>query len=64
MTSEKEKLRAQLIELAQHYQGEIVTYAAQRKPDRNPWKRRPSILDKAYEQELDKMAKQEPDTSS
>ncbi|GEM_PF-507478 len=58
----KEELRAELERQAQRFQniygGEITTYAAQSTPDRKPWRKRPSVMDKVYEAEVQKIAEQ------
>ena len=33
----------------------MVTYAAQPDPERKPWRKRPSLLDQAFQQELQKI---------
>ena len=52
----KEELRLQLQDqLERHLKvnPEAVTlYAAEREPERQPWKKKPSLLDKAYAQSL------------
>ena len=58
----KEQLRAELERQAKRYQdiygGEVVTYAAQPDPDRKPWRKRPSLLDEAFDKELEKIKKE------
>ncbi|TWI58550.1 hypothetical protein IQ22_00256 [Pseudomonas duriflava] len=58
----KEELRAELERQAQRfktvYGGEVITYAAQPTPDRKPWKKRPSVLDRVFEAEVQKIAEQ------
>ncbi|MBB3104066.1 hypothetical protein [Azomonas macrocytogenes] len=58
----KEELRRELERQAQHFQntsgGEITTYAAQPEPERKPWKKKPSLLDEAFQQELQKIEKE------
>ncbi|SPZ05345.1 beta-ketoadipyl CoA thiolase [Pseudomonas luteola] len=39
-------LDSQVNRFEQVYGGEVVTYAAQPKPDRRAWKKRPNLLDK------------------
>lgn len=63
----KDELRAELERQEQRYKdvygGEITTYAAQPEPERKPWRKRASLLDQAFQQELQKMEedlKQEP----
>ena len=55
MTS-KEELRRQLeSQVSQHLEQKpdaVTLYAAERKPDRQPWKKRPSLLDQAFNDEL------------
>lgn len=57
----KEELRAELERQEQRYKdvygGEITTYAAQPEPERKPWRKKASILDQAFKQELQKMEK-------
>lgn len=57
----KDELRAELERQEQRYKdvygGEITTYAAQPEPERKPWRKRASILDQAFQQELQKMEK-------
>lgn len=47
----KEQFRAELGQQARSFVerdgGEVVLYAAQRKPDRQPWRKKPSVLDEA-----------------
>ena len=56
----KDELRAQLERQEQRYKelygGEVTTYAAQPEPERKPWRKRASVQDKAFKQELEKMA--------
>nr|WP_244963899.1 hypothetical protein [Stutzerimonas nitrititolerans] len=40
------------------YGGEVITYAAQPDPERKPWRKKPSILDQAFQQELEKIEKE------
>lgn len=60
MTS-KEELRKQLEnQVSQHLEQKpdaVTLYAAERKPDRQPWKKRPSLLDQAFSEELAKAEK-------
>ena len=55
----KEQLRIELERQAQRYQdiygGEVTTYAAKTEPERKPWRKKASILDQAFKQELQKM---------
>lgn len=57
----KDELRAELERQEQRYKdvygGEVVTYAAQPDPERKPWRKRPSLLDQAFQQELQKIEK-------
>ena len=56
----KDELRAQLERQEQRYKelygGEVTTYAAQPEPERKPWRKRATVQDKAFKQELEKMA--------
>lgn len=58
----KDQLRAELERQAQRFQeiykGEVITYAAQPEPERKPWRKRPSLLDQAFSEELEKIEKQ------
>ncbi|GLZ87936.1 hypothetical protein ACVXHM_32725 [Pseudomonas aeruginosa] len=58
----KEQLRAELEQQARSFVerdgGEVVLYAAQRKPDRQPWRKKPSVLDEAFQAEVQKIANQ------
>nr|WP_276583500.1 hypothetical protein [Pseudomonas sp. RIT-PI-S] len=40
------------------YGGEVTTYAAQPEPERKPWRKRASLLDQAFQQELEKIEKE------
>ena len=57
----KDELRAELERQEQRfkdvYGGEITTYAAQPEPERKPWRKKASLLDQAFKQELQKMEK-------
>ena len=57
----KEELRAELERQEQRYKdvygGEITSYAAQPEPERKPWRKKASLLDQAFKQELQKMEK-------
>ncbi len=57
----KDKLRAELERQAQRYTevygGEVTTYAAQPDPERQPWRKRPNLLDQAFSKELEKIEK-------
>ncbi|MNR22757.1 hypothetical protein D3C85_1397300 [compost metagenome] len=54
----KDELRAELERQKQQFEevygGEVVTYAAQPEPDRKPWRKRPSLLDEAFQEEVQK----------
>lgn len=58
----KDELRAELERQAQRYKdvygGEVLTYAAQPDPERKPWRKRASLLDQAFEKELQKIEKE------
>ncbi len=55
----KDELRAELERQEQRYKevygGAVTTYAAQPEPERKPWRKRASLLDQAFKQELQKM---------
>ncbi|MDY7561745.1 hypothetical protein QN382_08990 [Pseudomonas sp. 10B1] len=57
----KDELRAELERQEQRYKdvygGAVTTYAAQPEPERKPWRKRASLLDQAFQQELHKMEK-------
>jgi FKBP-type peptidyl-prolyl cis-trans isomerase (trigger factor) len=57
----KDELRAELERQAQRYKdeqgGEIFTYAAQPDPERKPWRKKASLLDQAFEKEIEKIEK-------
>lgn len=57
----KDELRAELERQAKRYKdvygGEVITYAAQAEPERKPWRKKSNLLDQAFNQELDRMAK-------
>lgn len=59
----KEQLRAELERQAQRYTdvygGEVITYAAQPDPEKKPWRKRPNLLDHAFERELEKIRKEQ-----
>jgi hypothetical protein len=61
----KDELRAELERQAQRYKnvygGEVITYAAQPDPDRKPWRKKPSLLDQAFEKEIEKIEKERQD---
>ena len=58
----KDELRAELERQAQRYKevygGEITTYAAQPEPERKPWRKKASILDEAFEREVQRIEKE------
>lgn len=64
----KDELRVELERRKQQYEevygGEVVTYAAQPEPDRKPWKKRPSLLDEAFAEEIRKEEKRQAAQSS
>nr|WP_249684452.1 MULTISPECIES: hypothetical protein [Pseudomonas] len=55
-------MRAELERQEQRYKdvygGEVTTYAAQPDPERKPWRKRASVLDQAFAQELEKIEKE------
>jgi len=55
----KDELRAELVRQAQRftniYGGEITTYAAEREPERKPWRKKPTVLDQVFQQEVQKL---------
>lgn len=57
----KDELRAELERQAQRYKdvygGEVLTYAAQPDPERRPWRKKASLLDQAFQQEIEKIEK-------
>lgn len=64
-TVTKDELRAELERQAQRYKdvygGEVITYAAQPDPDRKPWRKKPNLLDQAFEKEIEKIEKERQD---
>jgi hypothetical protein len=62
ITVTKEELRAELERQAERYKevygGEVTTYAAQPDPERKPWRKRATVHDQAFAQELEKMEKE------
>lgn len=62
-TVTKEQLRAELERQAMRYKdvygGEVITYAAQPDPEKKPWRKRPNLLDHAFERELEKIRKEQ-----
>ncbi|CAG8866627.1 hypothetical protein PS627_02023 [Pseudomonas fluorescens] len=61
-TVTKDELRAELERQEQRYKevygGEVTTYAAQPEPERKPWRKRASVRDQAFAQELEKIEKE------
>ncbi len=59
----KEELRIELERQANRfktiYGGEVTTYAAQPEPERKPWRKRPTVSDQVFQEELQKMQKQQ-----
>lgn len=55
----KDELRAELERQEQRYKevygGEVTTYAAQPDPERKPWRKKASLLDQAFQQEIQKI---------
>ncbi len=60
MSKSKDEIRAELERMTQVYQGESTLYAAQPLPSRMPWKKRPSLLDRAFSDELEKIKRDQP----
>jgi hypothetical protein len=64
----KDELRVELERQEQRYKdvygGEVTTYAAQPEPERKPWRKKASLLDQAFQQELQKMEKDLKDESN
>ena len=62
ITVTKDELRAELERQADRYKevygGEVTTYAAQPEPERKPWRKRATVQDQAFSQELEKMEKE------
>lgn len=58
----KDELRAELERQEQRfkdvYGGEVATYAAKPEPGRKPWRKRASLLDQAFTQEIQKIEKE------
>ncbi|QLF91994.1 hypothetical protein HW090_01730 [Pseudomonas sp. ABC1] len=58
----KEELRIELERQANRfkdiYGGEVTNYAAQPDPERKPWRKRPSLLDQVFQEELQKIEKE------
>ncbi|MBF8164296.1 hypothetical protein KCX70_23055 (plasmid) [Stutzerimonas stutzeri] len=63
----KDELRAELERQKQRFEavygGEVVTYAPQPEPERKPWRKRPSLLDEAFQEELRKERKRQAECS-
>ena len=61
-TVTKDELRAELERQEQRYKdvygGEVTTYAAKPEPERKPWRKRASLLDQAFSQEIQKIEKE------
>ncbi|MBD1550920.1 hypothetical protein [Pseudomonas typographi] len=57
----KEELRVELERQEKRfkdvYGGEVTTYAAQPEPERKPWRKRATVQDKAFAEELQKLEK-------
>jgi hypothetical protein len=64
----KDELRVELERQEQRYKdvygGAVTTYAAQPEPERKPWRKKASLLDQAFQQELQKMEKDLKDESN
>lgn len=58
----KDELRRELERQAERYQniygGDVTTYAAQPDPERKPWRKKASLLDQAFQKELEKIEKE------
>ena len=58
----KEELRKQLqVQLDQHLQvhpDAVTVYAAEPEPETKPWKKKPSLLDQAFAQDLAEIEKE------
>lgn len=58
----KDELRAELERQEQKfkdvYGGEVTTYAAQPEPERKAWRKRATVQDQAFQQELQRMEKE------
>lgn len=58
----KDELRAELERQAQRYKevygGEVLTYTAQPDPERKPWRKKASLLDQAFEKEVQRIEKE------
>jgi hypothetical protein len=55
----KDELRAELERQEQRFKdeqgGEVTLYAAQPEPGKKPWRKRPSVQDKAFDRELERI---------
>ena len=62
ITVTKDELRAELERQEQRYKevygGEVTTYAAQPEPERKPWRKRATVQDQVFQQEIQKMEKE------
>ena len=58
-TVTKDELRAELERQEQRYKevygGEVTTYAAQPEPERKAWRKRPTVQDQVFKQEIEKI---------
>ncbi len=61
-TVTKDELRAELERQEQRYKevygGEVTTYAAQPEPERKAWRKRPTVQDQVFKQEIEKIEKE------
>jgi len=64
----KDELRAELERQKQRFEtvygGEVVMYAAQPEPERQPWRKRPSLLDESFAEEIRREQKRQADLPS
>lgn len=64
----KDELRAELERQKQRFEavygGEVVTYAAQPEPGRKPWRKRLSLLDEAFQEDIRKEEKRQADSDA
>jgi uncharacterized protein YceH (UPF0502 family) len=62
ITVTKDELRAELERQEQRYKevygGEVTTYAAQPEPERKPWRKRATVQDQVFQQEIQKIEKE------
>jgi uncharacterized protein YceH (UPF0502 family) len=62
ITVTKDELRAELERQEQRYKevygGEVTTYAAQPEPERKAWRKRPTVQDQVFKQEIEKIEKE------